>query len=225
MLPGSGVVGPQVRAVRLPAEVPAPDSGASDQVRAALGVDDRPIVLCVGSHEPRKNHLAVLHAARLQWTRGDDFSLVFVGGNAWASAEFEATVTELREAGRAVHTVRALSDDLLFAAYRSARLTVFPSLIEGFGLPVAESIACGTPVITSDYGSMAELAEGGGTVLVDPRDDHGIADALHRLLSDDDLHAWLAGEAAARPVRTWDDYARDTWDYLVGFDGSLEQAR
>ena len=93
---------------------------------------------------------------------------------------------------------------------------MFPSLNEGFGLPVAEALACGTPTITSGYGAMAEIAEGGGAVLVDPRDDRSIADALRRVLTDDAEHARLAAEALARPSRTWDDYARDAWGSLAG---------
>ena len=103
----------------------------------------------------------------------------------------------------------------LWAAYTLARCTVFPSLDEGFGLPIAESLACGTPVITSNYGSMLELAAGGGALLVDPRDDHDIARAIERLVTDDRLHAALREQALVRHDRTWDQYAEAAWDYLV----------
>jgi glycosyltransferase involved in cell wall biosynthesis len=62
---------------------------------------------------------------------------------------------------------------------------------------------------------MAETAQHGGAVLVDPRDDSSVADGLARVLTDDDLHARLRSEAAGRPQRTWDVYARETWDLLV----------
>ena len=107
------------------------------------------------------------------------------------------------------------SDDQLWAAYTLARCTVFPSLDEGFGLPIAESLACGTPVITSNYGSMLELAADGGALLVDPRDDHDIARAIERLVTDDRLHAALREQALGRHDRTWDQYAEEAWDYLV----------
>ena len=69
-----------------------------------------------------------------------------------------------------------------------ARFTVFPSLNEGFGLPLAESLACGTPAVTSDFGSMREIVDGGGgALLVDPRDDHSVADGMRSLLTDDGL--------------------------------------
>ncbi len=88
---------------------------------------------------------------------------------------------------------------------------------------MAESLALGTPVITSEYGSMAEIAAGGGALTVDPRDDHAIADAMRDLLTDDALLAQLESQARARPSRTWDDYARETWSVLVG-DDEIEAA-
>jgi glycosyltransferase involved in cell wall biosynthesis len=70
-------------------------------------------------------------------------------------------------------------------------------------------------VITSDFGSMKEIADaGGGALLVDPRDDHAIADAMRTLLTDDDLHAELTAQARSRPVRTWDQYAEQVWEQL-----------
>ena len=169
------------------------------QARDLLGIGTLPIVLAVGSHEPRKNHLALLHAAELLWREGLLFNLVFVGGNSWNSAAFDAQVDTLRQANRPVQTILGLPDDLLWAAYRQAYCTVFPSLHEGFGLPVAESLASGTPVITSNFGSMRDLARHGGALLVDPRNDHDLTDALRQLLLDPALRDRLAAQAARTP--------------------------
>jgi glycosyltransferase involved in cell wall biosynthesis len=79
---------------------------------------------------------------------------------------------------------------------------------------VVESIACGTPVITSDFGSMREITADGGALLVDPRDDHALAAAMHTLLTDDAELERLAKQARGRPVRTWDDYADQVWQIL-----------
>lgn len=215
MLTGVGVRGPDIRPIVLPVEAQHPSPEAIQQARSLLGVGPLPIVLAVGSHEPRKNHLSVLHAAELLWREGQRFTLAFVGGNSWRSEIFAQEVQVLQGRGRPVQPIVKLSDDLLWAAYRLAYCTVFTSLHEGFGLPVAESLACGTPVITSNFGSMREIAEGGGALMVDPRDDAQLADALRRLLTDTHLHARLAREAGARTERTWDDYARETWAYLV----------
>lgn len=192
-----------------------PSSAALAEAGELLPAVDGPVVLCVGSHEPRKNHLTVLHAAELLWREGLQFSLLFVGGHGWRAEQFTDRVVQLQAAGRPVRSVRALPDDLLWAAYVLARVVVFPSLNEGFGLPVAEALASGTPVITSDFGSMREIASEGGAVLVDPRDDHALRDALRLVLTDETVHAQLSEQARLRPGRTWEHYAGQTWDYLV----------
>lgn len=218
MLAAIGLPGPAIRSVPLPVHAPAADEQDVALARQNFVVGDLPLVLVVGSHEPRKNHLAVLHAAELLWREGHRFSLSFVGGNAWGSDAFQALLAELVRAGRPVESRRGVSDGELWAAYREARFTVFPSLNEGFGLPVAESLAVGTPVVTSDFGSMLELAEDGGALTVDPRDDHALAGAMRRLLVDDAEHARLADLARARPARDWTRYADESWDWLTGVD-------
>jgi glycosyltransferase involved in cell wall biosynthesis len=215
MLTGAGLPGPEITPIPLPVEASPPAPEALVEARDLLIVDELPMVLVVGSHEPRKNHLAVLHAAELLWRDGLRFTLNFVGGNAWNSERFTGRLAEMQAAGRPVQSISALSDSLLWAAYRLARCTVFPSLSEGFGLPVAESLASGTPVITANFGSMREIAGSGGALLVDPRDDHDLTAALRRLLTDDALHQQLATQARELPLRSWDQYAEETWHYLV----------
>ena len=168
-----------------------------------------PLVVVVGSHEPRKNHLAVLEAAERLWTGGATFELLFIGGSGWKGEEFDALVASLVSAGRPIIVRKRCTEEELWTAYSLARFTVFPSLLEGFGLPVAESLACGTPAITSAHGSMAEIAEGGGCLVVDPRDVDALESAMSRLLRDDRLLERLRLEAASRPTLTWDDYASE----------------
>lgn len=218
MLSAIGLPGPRIEAVQLPVEVATPTDEDLRAARARFMVGRLPLVLVVGSHEPRKNHLAVLHAAELLWREGLMFSLSFVGGNSWGGEGFTRRLAELQRAGRPVDSESRLSDGRLWAAYRLARFTVFPSLNEGFGLPVAESLAAGTPAITSDFGSMVEIAAEGGALTVDPHDDHAIAEAMRRLLTDDTLHATLSHDARRRPVRTWDHYAAEAWDFLTARD-------
>ncbi len=215
MLGAIGRTGPRISVASLPVEAPVPSPEALAAARAQFLVADLPMVLVVGSHEPRKNHLAVLHAAELLWRRDLEFSLSFIGGNAWGGGRFTDRLRALQDAGRPVDAAMRIDDATLWAAYRIAQFTVFPSLNEGYGLPVAESLAAGTPAITSQFGSMAEIASGGGALVVDPYDDHAIADAMERLLTDTDLHGRLVAETATRPRRTWDDYATDVWDALT----------
>lgn len=209
MLPSQGLTGPGVTECLLPVEIPA------DVTTTPTEPSPTPRVVVVGSHEPRKNHLAVLHAVEVLWREGLRFSVRFIGGSSWASAPFDKKVKEMQKRGRDVALGRAVGDGELWDAYRTARFSVFPSVHEGFGLPVAESLAIGTPAITSDFGSTLEIGKEGGTLLVDPRDDASLIDAMRRLLVDDELHAELVAQARAREPRTWEDYARELWDQLV----------
>lgn len=216
MLAGSGAAGPAIHPVVLPVETVEPGPQAMEAARLRYCLPGSPLVLVVGSHEPRKNHLTVLHAAELLWREGLQFSLLFVGGNSWHAEEFVQSTAELRAAGRSLELVSAVDDEALWSLYRLSRGVLFPSLNEGFGLPVAEALASGTPVVTSAFGSMAEIAEGGGALLVDPRDDASVTDALRTVLTDDAEVARLREEAADRPARTWDEYASEVWAALTG---------
>jgi FkbM family methyltransferase len=188
MAAAEGLRAPTVEAHELPTEVPELDSAMIEAARAGLGVGAGPVVLVVGSHEPRKNHLAVLEAAERLWARPDRaFELLFLGWSGWLGEEFDELVEKLVSTGRPIVVRKRCSEEELWAAYRLARFTVFPSLLEGYGLPIAESLASGTPVITSSYGSMAEVAEQGGCLLVDPRDVNELERAMALLLDDDEV--------------------------------------
>jgi glycosyltransferase involved in cell wall biosynthesis len=216
MLTSVGQKGPEISVNLLPNEVPDSSPAELDAARTQLTIPGLPMVLCVGTHEPRKNHLALLHAAELLWRDGVRFNLVLVGGRSWNDDRFNDELARARGRNRPVETVTTMSDAVLWAAYRLARCMVFPSLNEGFGLPIAEALSCGTPVITSGYGSMAEIAADGGALLVDPRDDRNIAAGMRTLLTDDDVHRQLAAAARARSQRTWDQYASEVWSALAG---------
>lgn len=215
MLPAAGVSGPDIVSLLLPASVEDSDAAAMAAARDRLVIGSMPLVVVVGSHEPRKNHLAILHAAEILWREGKLFSLSFIGSRSWRAEEFHTRMRQLQELGRPVESVTDVNDRILWAAYRLARFTVFPSLNEGFGLPVAESLAVGTPVITSSFGSTAEIAAQGGALLVNPRDDDDVTGAMRTLLADDTELDRLRTQALARPQTTWDRYARELWDALL----------
>jgi len=193
----------------LPVDAPIERAGA------ASTVPTRPMILCVGSKEPRKNHVAVLFAAERLWREGLEFDLRFIGSYGWNTTLFRRWAKRLRKAGRALHAPPTSGDSDLWSAYASARFTVFPSLHEGYGLPVAESLAFGVPVITTNYGSTAEIAEGGGCLVVDPRDDEQLVTAMRTLLVDDATLERLRGEAGSRAARGWKEYADEAWTQLV----------
>ncbi|WP_290801930.1 glycosyltransferase family 1 protein [Herbiconiux sp.] len=202
-----GLAGPSVTAVPLAGEVPARAAGTRRP-----GPRELPLVLCVGSHEPRKNQEAVLFAAEYLHHQGHRFRIVFVGrGSRAVTQDFDARVRRLRRRGLDVRSLRSLDDEGLWALYQEARFTTLVSLHEGFGLPVVESLALGTPVLTSNFGSLAEIAAQGGCLAVDPRSDVEIIEGMRRLLDDDDLIARLRSEASNAASRTWSEYAQELW--------------
>ncbi len=205
-LAAQGLDGPRVVEVGLAADAPPVEPAPAP---------DRPVLLCLGSHEPHKNHLAVLHAAEALWRDGLDFELHFVGGPGWDMRAYDEAVERLTRMGRPLVDHGVLPDDEMWPLVAAATTTVFPSLHEGFGLPVAESLSCGTPVITTDYGSTQEIAESGGCLLVDPRDDRQIERALRQVLTDDALLGRLRSEARAYRPKPWATYANELWSVLV----------
>jgi glycosyltransferase involved in cell wall biosynthesis len=226
-LPTQGLQGPVVVECMLPTPPPVGHTPRADAPAAHVALE-RPSVLMVGSLEPRKNHLGVLHAAEKLWRDDLDFDLTFICGSGWGS-ELPDRIAELQRAGRPLTVLRNADEAVLQRAYGAARFSVFPSMHEGFGLPVAESFAAGTPVITSDFGSLREIASGGGALMIDPHDDAALERAMRTLLTDDaELHR-LQAEIELRPVRDWDDYAHELWEVLaaplVTVDREAEPAR
>lgn len=212
-LPSQGLPRPVVTEAFLPGEAP-------HATGPGVPARDRPLVLSVGSQEAHKNHVSLVHAAEVLWREGLEFELELLGRAGWGAEALEARVAELAALGRPVRFRRGVRDQDLWDGYRSARVTVFTSLHEGYGLPVAESLACGTPVITTNYGSTREIADLGGCLVVDPRVDDELVAALRSVLTDDELRERLAHEARSRPVRTWSDYAGELWEQLI--EGTTE---
>ncbi len=163
--------------------------GEADRVRAAHGLG-RPFVLFAGTHEPRKNLGRLLEAFAEIGDVGADF--VIVGPDGW-STDLPAAAPRVRRLGFVAQADR----DALYAA---ATVVAYPSLREGFGLPVLEAMVQGAAVVTSATTSTAEVA-GDAAVLVDPLDVDAIAAALQRLLADPELveRVGVAARQRARP--------------------------
>ncbi len=207
MTTSQGLAGPTVVAVVAPEE-----GGPADVSRRERDV---PLVLCVGNKEPRKNQVGVLAAAERLWRDGLDFEILFVGARGWDTRHFDEWTDRLKRAGRPFSVPVRVPDAELWQAYADARFTVFPSLHEGYGLPVVESLWYGTPAVVTGYGSTGEIAESGGCLTVDPRRDDELEDAMRRLLTDDDLLGRLQVEASRRPRRDWGTYADEAWSALM----------
>jgi glycosyltransferase involved in cell wall biosynthesis len=192
-----------------PAFRPLADPGAVAAVKARLGVD-RPYLLSVGSLEPRKNITTLVDAfTRLPAALRDRHALVIVGGPGWRNREI---VERLERAAAECAVIRAGAVPLpdLVALYNGAVALAYPSLAEGFGLPVLEAMACGTPVVTSCVSSLPEVA-GDAALLVDPHDAAGLSAALGRLLAEPALRAELRRRGLARAATfSWRRTALET---------------
>jgi glycosyltransferase involved in cell wall biosynthesis len=171
----------------------------------------RRYILFVGTLEPRKNVKTLLQAFAmlLAETPQDDLALVIAGGNGWGGEDYLATVEALGLRDR-VRFTGFVEDDLLPELYRGALLFVYPSLYEGFGLPVLEAMACGTPVITSNRASLPEVA-GDAALLVDPTQPEALAAAMTSIISNGELRQGLRAKGLARArAFTWDGVAEQT---------------
>ena len=174
------------------------------QVRAArerLGLE-RDYVLWTGTVEPRKNLRGLLRAfARVE----PAVELALVGPAGW-NEDLEAVLASLPDGVRGrVHRLGWVSRDDLGALYAGASVFCFPSLLEGFGFPVVEAMAHGTPVVTSTGTSTEELVADGAGLAVDPADDEAIAEAITHVLSDGDLAARLATAGRLQAAEyTWE---------------------
>ena len=218
-LAAQGLAGPTVTEVLLTED--APPAGQPVVLEGEPGAGPRrPRVVCIGSREPHKNQRAVVHAAQRLWAEGLDFELELIGGPGWNADVLAPAIARVKALGLPLIDSGRVDDNELWTALRTADFSVFISLHEGYGLPLADSLACGTPAITSNFGSQQEIAELGGCLTVDPRDDDQVTDAMRLLLTDPDTLARLRTEAAARPRRSWDDYADELWQTLVPAKGT-----
>lgn len=189
-----------------PVQQAAPDASAANRGRA--------VVLSVGTLEGRKNHLALLAACEQLWSEGLDFELRIIGHvNAETGGAALTRLRELQAAGRPLRYAGPATDEAIAQAYADCAFTVYPSLAEGFGLPVIESLARGKPCICSGRGALGEISHGGGCLALTSVDALALAAAIRRLLTQPAECSALAAEAHHRRFKSWADYTSEllTW--------------
>lgn len=176
----------------------------------------RPSLVCVGILEPRKNQLFLLDVCEALWSEGLAFELHLVGRvNPHFGAPVVARIKALRKRFRGLHYHEAAGDAGLARLYATVTATVCPTIAEGCGLPLLESLWHGVPCVCSDLPVLRENADGGGCLPVALNDRAAWIDALRRVLTDATLTARLGAEAATRPLPTWAGAARILRDGLV----------
>ena len=188
---------------------PLPPGPWAERVRQRYGLPE-PYILYVGTIEPRKNLVRLLHAFyRLRKEHGIPHHLILVGQRGWKDEAIFLTITQLGLEQDVRYLGYVPRDDLV-ALYNLADVFVFPSLYEGFGLPVVEAMACGTPVVTSHRGALAEITHDAAEH-VDPTSVASIAAGIARVLLDtaraQELRA--RGQDRAR-LFDWEKTARQT---------------
>jgi glycosyltransferase involved in cell wall biosynthesis len=174
---------------------------------------DKPFFLYVARLEhPAKNHVRLLEAFEaFKAATRSDWQLAF-GGSDWHGAE---VIHEARRKSPFAADIRCLGfvpDSALPDLYRAAEVFVYPSLFEGFGMPVLEAMAAGVPVVTSNRSALPEVA-GHAALLVDPDDTQAIGNALGELTLNHDLCRELTRRGTARAQEfTWEKAVRETWE-------------
>jgi glycosyltransferase involved in cell wall biosynthesis len=181
-------------------------------------------ILCVSTLEPRKNHLRLLSAFEaLRKNRPDlPLRLILVGNRYAGAPEIAEQVESACKRNTLIEWHGVVDDSRLAQEYARASFTVYPSLVEGFGLPILESIWMGRPCVTHCGGVMQELASGGGCITVDMTDTKQIGRGLERIASDRALLADLSLQAKSRHVTTWEEYGEDVGNRLLALGGSGE---
>lgn len=171
-------------------------------------------ILMLGSVEPRKRQLHVMRAInelRLSCPSIAKMKVDVVGSlHPEVAEQFQEEIAKNPKA----KWHHYIADAKVESLYATAAFSVFASNDEGYGLPIAESLVRGVPCITANFGSMQEVAAGGGCLTVDVNDNSALRDAIRRLAEDDELRQELREQIEHRFFRTWNDYAKDILDGL-----------
>lgn len=189
------------------------DFNGAARITARTASTGVPCLLCVGILEPRKNQSFLLQVCTELWEQGWNFELHLAGRvNPHFGPPILARIKELKHRYPGLHYHDAPDDAVMAALYAGARASVFPTLAEGCGLPLLESLWMGVPCVCSDLPVLRENADGGGCLTVEPNDIAAWRAMLREVLTDDSLVARLQNEVVTRALPTW----RETAETLAG---------
>jgi len=177
----------------------------------------KPYILFVGTIEPRKNVNVLLDAyGQLSLSVREEYNLVVAGPAGWGD---KGALQRLRSGAAGVEYLGYVEENDLPGLTAGATVFVYPSLYEGFGLPVAQAMAAGTPVITSNVSSLPEVG-GDSTVLVDPQSPAELSAALQRVLLSPELRSQMSASGKKRAQEYhWDTCARKSWRFFQRIAG------
>jgi glycosyltransferase involved in cell wall biosynthesis len=194
--------------------------GSDGDALAGVGLPDAPLVVFVGTLEPRKGVAPLIRAFDLVAERHPDVTLVLGGQTGWGMEDITRSLAAARHRGRIVQT-GYLPDSAVPALLRRAAVVAYPALEEGFGLPALEALACGAPLVTTRGTAMAEVA-GGAALLVDPGSVTELAEALESALAGGRHGERREEGLRVAAARTWEtSVAEHVQAYLVAAATSL----
>ncbi|MDL2403912.1 glycosyltransferase [Rhizobium mayense] len=166
--------------------------------------------LCASTIEPRKNHLKLLEAFLMaERESARKLKLILVGRDSSFDAALGGKVRELVAQSENIEWLEDADDKALVACYERSHATVYPSFLEGFGLPIVESLWFHRPCICANFGQMGELSLSGGCLTANVRDATAIKNALCSLANSETEYSRLVGEASARSFKSWRHYASE----------------
>jgi len=178
----------------------------SAKVQAKYQIKNRDFILSIGTVQPRKNYARLINAVAQMRDKGFDIDIVIAGGKGWLEDEIYQTI-QTTNMQKNVNFIGYVDDVDLPILYNMAECFAFPSLYEGFGLPVLEAMACGTPVITSNISSLPEVA-GNAALMIDPYNIESIQHALQNILVDKNLREDLIQKGFKQIKQfTWENAA------------------
>jgi glycosyltransferase involved in cell wall biosynthesis len=182
------------------------------ELKRKYGLPDQPYILTLSTLEPRKNIAQVIrcYARLVAEGRIGDMRLVMVGTRGWKMESIFSELDRLGDLRERVVVTGFVPDGDLAPIYSHAAMFVYPSLLEGFGLPPLEAMQCGIPVITSNTSSLPEVVGEAG-IQVSPNDADALCDAMARLVGDSEAHDRLARLSLERAAMfSWSRCARET---------------
>ena len=186
--------------------------------RLVHGLEEEKYILMVASYVPSKNHLGLLQTLKELRLRGLSIPKVyFVGGGSWIGPEIETEIAELSLLEIQVEKFEAVANCCLGNFYRNCSFSILPSFIEGFGLPIVESLSFGKPVVTSTSTSMGELLVLPGTIGFSHEQSPNLLAILEKMISGNETLETLTAEANGNRnnLGTWQEYAEELYEFAM----------
>ncbi len=173
-------------------------------------------ILCVSTLEPRKNHTRLIKAClKIKKEHPDlKWKITLIGNRYEGAFDLAEYIESVTKEHSEIEWLGIVDDETLHNAYLRSDFTVYASVIEGFGMPILESLWHGTPCLCHREGVMSELAKDGGCYTADVKDTRSLAEAIYKLITENELRLNLTQEAIKRSIKTWREYTKEFIEIL-----------